>query len=374
MSTSPNRVTIDLAAIIHNLNQVKNITGQKTKIMGVVKSDAYGHGIVKVAENLAAHGVDRFGVAYLHEALMLRANGIKSPIVVLCGIQAREEAQTVIENGLIPVVFDAERARIFAEEGKRLGKKVDIQVKVDTGMGRLGVLTSEYYDLLTTIKTFAELNPEGLISHLSSADEKGRDFTEKQIHEFTETIDGARSMGFELHWNNLANSAGTMLYPSAHFDMVRPGIMLYGGLPSLDFSSPVQLKPAMSFRARILQVKTLPDDTPVSYGRTYHTQGQQAVAVLSAGYGDGLFRDLSNKGKVLVGGKKVPIIGRVCMNMTLCDVTGVEGVKSGDEAVFLGSQGDEAITGDDMARWADTISYEVFCSLGQRHTRDYILG
>jgi alanine racemase len=179
-------------------------------------------------------------------------------------------------------------------------------------------------------------------------------------------------MGLDLPLNNLANSAGLMKFKDAHFELVRPGIMLYGGLPCPDFNAPVALKPAMRFSGEVIQVRDFPPHTPVSYGRTYHTEGPRRIAVISAGYGEGLPRGLSNRGKVLIKGKKVPITGRVCMNMTMVDVTGLRDVRSGDEAIFLGAQDGEKITADDLASWAGTISYEILCSAGQRNPKEYV--
>jgi alanine racemase len=216
------------------------------------------------------------------------------------------------------------------------------------------------------------LDLEALTSHLSSADERAGNFTEIQIKHFMKAIEAGRSMGLALPFNSLANSAGVMWHQQTHFEMVRPGIMLYGGLPSPDFISPVTLKTAMHFKGQVLQVRDLPDHTPISYGRTYYTEGPRRIAILSAGYGDGLPRSMSNRGNVLVRGKRVPIVGTICMNLSLCDITGLEDVKPGDEAVFLGSQGDEIITGDDIARWSGTVSYEVFCSIGHRNKKEYL--
>lgn len=179
-------------------------------------------------------------------------------------------------------------------------------------------------------------------------------------------------MGLGLPLNNLANSAGIIGYKEAHLGMIRPGITLYGGLPSPEYKSPVTLKPVMHFNGRIQQIRDLPDKTPVSYGRTYHTKGLRRLAVLSAGYGDGLPRSMSNIGDALIKGKRVPIVGTICMNLTICDITGIDYVKPGEPVVFLGSQGHETITGDDLARWSGTISYEVFCSIGQRNRKEYL--
>jgi alanine racemase len=372
MNCSPNRVSVDLSALVHNLNQVKALLNPGTRIMGVVKSDAYGHGLLPVSKALEMNGVDCLGVAHVEEALEVRKNGIRCPIVVLCGIQTREGARAVIDKNFTPVVFDLDTVGLLADEGSRTGKKIHVQLKVDTGMGRLGIQYSDVTHFLRKMSEYKNIYLEGLTSHLSSADEIAEDFTGRQIEMFRRAIETVRAMGVELPLNNLANSAGVMGYEDSHFDLVRPGIMLYGGKPSPEFSSRLRLRPVMNFSGRILQVRDLQDQTPVSYGRTYYTKGPRKIAIVSAGYGDGIPRSLSNTGKVLVRGRKCDILGRVCMNMMVCDVTGLKGVVAGDEVVFLGTQGDETITGDDMARWGKTISYEIFCAIGQRHTRDYV--
>jgi len=221
------------------------------------------------------------------------------------------------------------------------------------------------------IMQYKELYLEALASHLSSADEPRRDFTEIQINNFKKAIEIGHNIGLDLPLNNLANSAGIMAYKDSHFDMVRPGIMLYGGLPSPGFQSPLPLRPVMHFRGEIIQIRDMSDNKPVSYGRTYYTKGLQRIAVISGGYGDGLPRSISNRGKVLISGKKVNLIGRVCMDMIMSDITGLKDIRPGNEVVFLGRQGGEIITGDDIAGWGGTISYEIFCSIGQRNIRKY---
>jgi alanine racemase len=367
-----NRLSIDLSALAHNFTLVKTIVGQKTNVMGVVKTDAYGHGLVAVAKTLEKHGVHSLGVAHFHEAMELRHSGISFPIVILCGIRTREEAEAVVSHGLTPTLFDPAVAEVLATESARKKTFVKVYIKVDTGMGRLGVPSSDLAFFLKRVTRFKEIRIEGLTSHLSSADDADHAFTENQIRGFSKAIEMGRAAGLDLPLNNLANSAGLMKFKGAHFDMVRPGIMLYGGLPSPEFDPPVPLKQVMRFSGEVIQVQDFPDHTPVSYGRTYYTQGPRRIAVLSAGYGEGLPRNLSNKGKVLIRGKKAPITGRVCMNMTMVDVTGLRDVRSGDEAVFLGTQDGEKITADDLASWAGTISYEVLCSLGQRNPKEYV--
>jgi alanine racemase len=368
----PNNVTIDLSALIHNLNQVRKLIDRNTKIMGVVKSDAYGHGLIPVSQILEKNRIDCLGVSYLYEALELRKAGIRVPIVILCGIQTREESRQVVENELTPVLFDLTVAEILMQESARLGKKTPIHLKVDTGMGRLGISHKEIGPFLQRIMTLKHLDIKAIMSHLSSADDCESDFTDVQISKFEEVIQVARSMGLDLPFNNLANSAGIMAYKRAHFGMVRPGIMLYGGLTSPEFKSPVPLRPVMHLKGKVLQIRDLKGQTPVSYGRTYHTDGPCRIAILSAGYADGLPRSMSNRGRVLISEKKVPIIGTVCMNLTICDTTGLEDISTGDEAVFLGSQGQKTITGDDMAVWAGTISYEIFCSIGGHNKKAYL--
>ncbi|EFK96289.1 Alanine racemase, partial [sediment metagenome] len=249
-----NHLTIDLSALARNLNQVKAMVGENTRIMGVVKADAYGHGLVAVAKTLEENRVHSLGVAHFHEAMELRNRGISLPIVVLCGIRRREELEAAVHHGLVPTLFDPAVVEVFAAECARTKTVGRAYIKVDTGMGRLGLLSSELVSFLHQAARFKELRIEGLTSHLSSADDAEPGFTETQIRSFRKAVEAGRAMGLDLPLNNLANSAGLMKFKAAHFDMVRPGIMLYGGLPSPDFNSPVPLKPVMRFSGEIIQV------------------------------------------------------------------------------------------------------------------------
>jgi len=372
MIVSPNSVVIDLSALVSNFRQTRNLVGRDARIMGVVKADAYGHGLLKVGKVLEKQGIDCLGVAYTGEALVLREGGIRIPIVILCGIRTREECLQVLEKRLTPVLFDLSAAEILSQECRRQGITARVHVKVDTGMGRLGIDAAHIGPFLQKIISFKRLEIEGLATHLATADESDARFTEEQVARFEAAIAAGRSLGLDLPLNNMANSAGVMCHRKTRFNMVRPGIMLYGGKPSPRFVSPASLAPVMHLRGQVLQIKDLVHETPVGYGRTYYTKGPQRVAVLSAGYADGLPRALSNRGKVLVGGEKADIVGSVCMNLTVCDITGREDVRPGDEVVFLGSQGGKTITGDDMAEWAGAISYEIFCAIGRKHVRSYI--
>ncbi len=372
MISKPNKVHINLTALAQNLDQIRSLLATNTQIMGVVKADAYGHGLLPISRTLEQNRIDCLGVAYLKEALFLRKNGSKLPIMVLCGINTMEESQKVVENNLTPVIYDPVVAERLSRESISQGKKTRVHIKVDTGMGRLGIHYQDIGNFVKKILPLKGLEIEALITHLSSADEQEQTFTTTQIQNFKMAIREVQAMGLELPLNSMANSAGIMKYKDSHFNLVRPGIALYGGLPANDFASPVRLKPVMTFYGQVLQVRDVQDNTPLSYARTHYTKGPRRIAILSAGYSNGLSRLLSNRGKVIIRGIKFPIVGRICMNLTICDITGSNAIKPGDKAVFLGSQDNTAITAEKIAHWADTISYEVFCSIGQNNNKEYV--
>ena len=372
MNSSPNKVRINLSALQHNLSKVRELVGKETRIMGMVKSNAYGHGLVQVARELEKLQIDSLGVDYMSEAIKLRADGIKIPVILLMGISTSEEAKKVADYSLTPVVFDLHSARLISEEGKKSGRSISVYVKIDTGMGRLGIDFRETGLFLKQVLGIKGITIQGLFSHLSAADQEDTLFTKTQIDHFKEAISAGRELGLELTMNNLANSAGIIRYKEAHFDLVRPGIMLYGGLPCPDFADPPALEHLMTFYSSVVQVREVRGGTPISYGRTFYTDGAKKIAIISAGYGDGLSRALSNTGQVLIHGEKARIIGRVCMNLTIADVTSIKDLQKGDKVVFLGEDKGNRITADDMARWANTISYEILCSLGSRNAREYM--
>jgi alanine racemase len=371
MQPHPNSVLIDLRALVYNLKQIRGLLRRGTRLAAVVKSDAYGHGLVPISRTLEKNGVDALAVAHLDEALELRDAGIRGDIILLSDLGTRESCEYVVEKGLTPVIYSLDTAERLNQAGRRRRKRIDVYLKVDTGMGRLGICHKDVAGAFDRFSGFDHLALIGLTSHLSTADDPDSDFVHAQRRRFERIVSMGRARELGLRWNNISNSAGTAVHQNLHFDMVRCGIMLYGGLPHPDFKSPVPLKPVMHFRARVLQLRVLEDRTPVSYGRTHYTEGDRQVAVISSGYGNGIPRRLSNRGVVLVEGKRVPIVGTICMNLTLCDVTDIPHVRVGDEVVMLGSQGTARITGDDMARWAETISYEVFCSIGQMNQKEY---
>jgi len=372
MSISPNRVTIDLSALQYNLSRVRELIGQGTRIMGIVKSDAYGHGLIPVAMELEKLHIDSLGLDYLSEAIRLRDEGIGTPVVILLGISTPQDAKKVLDYNLTPVIFDLDSARMLSEQGKKSGRPIKVYVKIDTGMGRLGIYFKEAEAFLKQLMNMKGIKVEGLFSHLSAADEQDPLFTHTQIKNFREAISTSQRLGLEVPMNTLANSAGIMRCRDARFDLVRPGIMLYGALPSPDFANPPPLRHLMTFCSSVVQVREVTHGTPISYGRTFYTDGAKKIAIISAGYSDGLSRSMSNKGQVLVHGQRARIIGRMCMNLTIADVTAIKDVKKGDRACFLGKRKGDMITADDMARWADTISYEVLCSIGRRNKREYV--
>jgi alanine racemase len=372
MNTSPNKVTIDLSALRYNLLKIRELVGQGTRIMGIVKSDAYGHGLIPVARELEKLRIDSLGLNYLPEAIRLRGEGIETPVVILLGIYTPQDAKKVVDHNLTPVIYDLDSASMLSEEGKKSGRPINVYVKIDTGMGRLGVDFKETALFLKQLMKMKGVKIEGLFSHLSTADQEDTGFTKTQIKNFKEVIAASRGIGLDLSMNNLANSAGIIRYRDAHFDLVRPGIMLYGGLPCPDFANPPPLRHLMTFCSSVLQVREVRHGTPISYGRTFYTDGSRKIAIVSAGYADGLSRSMSNKGMVLIHGQKARIIGRICMNLTIVDVTPIKGVNKGDRVYFLGKNKGNMITADDMACWANTISYEVLCSIGSRNRREYI--
>jgi alanine racemase len=361
----PNRVEVDGAALRHNLGRIRSLVPPGTAITAVVKADAYGHGLVEAARVFEAARVERLAVAHVAEALQLRDAGVKTPVVVLCGITSGEEARAVVDNDLIPVLQEPGPAEVLSGESLRRGKTTPVQLKIDTGMGRLGVPFNETGVFVDHALRLGGIRPEGLLSHLPSADEADTGLTETQIRRFKGCLETAAARGVGPETSSLANSAGTLWFPEARFNMIRPGILLYGGSPSPEHVHNMDLMPAMTFRARVLQVREFPPGTPVGYGGTYVTRRTTRAAVISAGYADGLPRSLSNRGHALIRGKRVPILGRVCMNLTTADVTGIPDAGPGDQAVFLGRQGEAVLEGDEVAAACGTISYEIYCALGK---------
>ncbi len=371
MVTSLVELKIDLAALRHNYLELRRRLTPGVKLLAVVKADAYGHGLVPAARTLAEVGAEYLGVASLEEGLALRREGLGLPILLLMGI-GPAEAQAAAAADLEVVLYRRDVAQALAAAGRSLGKKVRVHLKVDTGMGRLGLLPPEVPQFLEGLREFPALEVLGLISHLAMADSDDKTYTRKQLQEFLALLSAARNQGWELPFSHIANSAALLDMPEAQFNMVRPGISLYGSPPSPFRPWGVGLKPVMSLRAQVLQVKRLPPGSSISYGGTYVTPDWCTLAVLPVGYCNGYPRLLSNRGEVLLKGIRAPIRGRVCMNLTMVDVSHIPGVAAGDTATLLGEDGGDRLTADELAAWAETISYEIYCALGAANPRRYV--
>jgi len=365
-----NTIEIDLKALRHNFEQVRRFLKPPTKIMAIVKSDAYGHGMIPISKELSKLGVDFLGVGDVREGLTLRKAKISSPIVVLLGISG-EECECVIQNNLIPAVYRLDITHGLSQEALKRDRIQKIHLKIDTGMGRLGIPAHEVTSFLGKIKPLKSLEVEALFSHLACAHEFDEEYTRFQLEGFRKAIVEAKRMGFSLLYNHIANSAAIINYKEAHFDLVRPGIMLYGSLPSPQFKEKAFLKPVMTFKSRIIQIKRLPPNSGISYGRTYVTPREALIATIPVGYDNGYMKSLSNKGEVLIGGRRAKIVGTVCMNLLMIDVTNIPNVQVNDEVVLLGRQMKDVITAEEIAEKAGTISYDIYCAFGNRNQRVY---
>ncbi|ACN13597.1 Alr [Desulforapulum autotrophicum HRM2] len=371
---------IDLDAIAHNLKTLRALTKAHTAVMAVVKADAYGHGAVRVAKKALESGVTHLGVARLHEALELRNAGINAPILVF-GYIPESDVDTLIALEVSPTVFDLETACMLSERAVAKGTHIKIHLKVDTGMGRLGILpdsrrpSSEKKGALAevlTISALPGLKIEGIYTHFAAADTLDKGYAEYQHQTFMAFIEGLKHLGIEIPLVHSANSAALIDLPEAHFNMVRAGIAMYGLAPSgeVDIRS-LDLRPAMEIHSIITSVKKVPKSFKVSYGMTYETEKETVIAAVPIGYADGFSRLFSSRGEMIVRGRKAPIAGRVCMDQTLIDVGEIPGVKPGDEVVILGTQANQRITADEMAETIGTINYEVISSLTARVPKIY---
>lgn len=371
MITSMVDLAIDLGALRHNYRELRSLCAPGVKMMPVVKADAYGHGLLRCARTLAAAGADYLGVGSVEEGRALRQAGISLPLLVLLGILPVDGAEAV-DQDLDVALYRKDVAQALDAAARARGKKTGVHLKVDTGMGRLGVAPEEVLPFLESLKACAHLEVRGLISHLAMADLEDKTYTYRQISEFEELLAAARLKGWELPLSHIANSAALLEVKAAHFALVRPGIMLYGSPPAPGRPAPVDLKPVMSFTSQVVQVKRLPPGTPISYGGTYVTPDWCDLAVVPVGYCNGYSRLLSNRGAMLIRGQRAPIRGRVCMNLTMVEVTHISDIQVGEPVTLLGEDGGDRLTGDELAGWAQTISYEIYCALGTANPRRYV--
>jgi len=374
LSSRPTRALIDLDALGHNYRRLCSRLTRGTVIMAVVKADAYGHGAARVGLELERLGCPFFAVALASEGVELRRAGLQAPVLVLGGV-FREDMEAIFSHDLTPVIHSVESASLVQEGATARGVKKAVHLKIDTGMARIGIRPKEALAFLQGLEgDFPNISLEGMLSHFAESEAPESAFTARQLKAFKETAALAQGLGMEIKYLHMANSAAMARLKEAHFNMVRPGIMLYGACPAPDLEVEMDLRPVMKFTTEVLQIKRLPAGSPVSYGRTFVTTRDSLMATLPVGYGDGLPRSLSNRGHVLIRGVKAPIRGLVCMDLTVCDVTDIEGAAPGDEAVLIGAQGPEEITAREIAAMTGTISYEVFCNVSGRVPRVFTGG
>lgn len=355
---------IDLSALRHNLAIVRRHVSMRP-VIAVIKADAYGHGAVAVARTLLEEGVTTLAVAFTGEARALRAAGIESPILVLFD---HSDVSAYFDLGLIPVISDLSSAGLFAEEARRRAVELPVHMKIDTGMGRMGVRPETAADEVLRLAGMEGLRLEGLLSHFSEADLGDKTFAAYQISTFESIRSAAASRLGRRLLCHMANSAAALSMEEALFDAVRPGIVLYGCSP---LPESFGMRPVMTVRTQVLALRRLPSGHPVSYGRTFVTSRDSLIAVLPLGYADGFNRLFSNNAEVLIRGRRVPVVGRVCMDLSMADVTDIGGVSAGDEVVIMGRQGEAEMTASEMADRINTIPYEVVTSLGSRAQRRY---
>ncbi len=362
---------IDLDAITHNLSYIRSIVGQQRGLIAIVKANAYGHGAVPVAWHLASLGASMLGVGDSQEAIELRRAGISIPTLVL-GAIVRGELGDVVAHDIAVTVHSAERIRLLEREGRRIGRRVSVHLKIDTGMARLGCRPSRALDLARLIHEAGHLRLDGLCSHFSSVGppDAGNDaFTQRQVELFDRVCGEIRDAGISLPRRHAAASSAILGRIADHLDDVRPGLALYGYAPGWEAEK--ELRPALSLKTQVIFLKDLPRGTPIGYGREHTTAKRTRIATLPVGYNDGYAFRLGGRADVLIRGRRAPVVGRVSMDYLTVDVGGIPGVSVGDEVVLIGRSGDEQVTAPDLARRAETIVYEILTRLGKRVQRIY---
>jgi alanine racemase len=365
---------INLDNIAHNLREIRRIVGKRTEIMAVVKADAYGHGILETVSTMIHNGATRLAVSMLDEAIQLRNTGIKVPILVLSHTSP-QRAEELIKYNITQTVYSHEMAKILSEAAVRQGAKIRVHIKIDTGMSRVGFLPG--YSAVKDVVKIHELKGiivEGIFTHFSTADEKDREYTNYQAEMFESILSELNRIGILIPIRHVSNSAAILQYPELTMDLVRPGIIMYGIYPSNDMDRTIiDLKPAMTLKASISHVKWVEKGTPVSYGRKFITPRKTRLATLPIGYADGYSRLLTGKSRVIINGQYAPVVGSICMDQCMVDVTDVTGdINVGDEAILIGKKGDLKISAYEIADIMGTIPYEIICIIGKRVPRVYI--
>lgn len=363
-------VEVDLDNFTGNLKEVRRLIGPQVKILQVVKADAYGHGAIEISNAALKNGASCLGVANADEGVQLRVGGITAPIIILSPSPDSEIAQ-IIKYNLIPSVSDILFARQLQKKYEKAGIRAQIHIEVDTGMGRGGTVNQEIIRMIHEILTFPNISLEGIFTHLSQS-ETVNDYNENQWQLFSGTLDELQRQNISIHIRHMANSGAVLNYPAFHLDMVRPGLMTYGIYPSQETMNKAGLAPVMGFKTRVLLIKDFPKGCSIGYGRTFITDRTTKIATIPVGYGDGYGFILSNRGEALVGERRVPVVGRISMDMCTLDVTQIPTCQIGDEVVLMGRQGKEEITADGLAAKLNTISYEIICALGKRAPRVFL--
>lgn len=372
--TRPVWAEVNLEHIRHNFREVRRLTGGSVKVMAVVKANAYGHGAPEVASALRGEGADYFGVALLNEAVQLRKAGIEEPVLIL-GWTPVQDYKRALDHRITLTIYSLEEAEILSRISIEQGLPARVHLKVDTGMGRLGFQTHDGDpDRILDVLKLPGLEVEGIFTHLAKADEKDKTYTGLQIRRFINLVQWVENTaGYHFRLKHAANSAAIIDHPEAYFDLVRPGIMLYGLNPSSDVRlDKVDLRQAISLRARVSHIKEVPAGTPISYGGRFVTAETSVIATLPLGYADGYSRLLSGKAEVIIGGQRAPLVGRVCMDQIMFNATGLTArVKQGDIVTLIGRDGNNFIPVDELAGILGTINYEVTCAVSARVPRVY---
>jgi alanine racemase len=370
ISERPTVAQVNLEALSHNYAEVvRHAEGRN--ILAVVKAGAYGHGSIPVSRRLLDLGADMLGVALVEEARELRAAGIHAPILVM-GIEFPEQAEAIIALKLTPVISTMSFAHALSAVAGKSKLKVPVHVKIDTGMGRIGIPPEDAADFIASIGRLPGIDVQGLMTHFADADLCDKDYASKQIDRFELLMEKLSAWGMTIPVRHAANSAAILDYRRALFTMVRPGLMLYGYNPLEAKVEKADLRPVLSLVTRIAFLKKVQSGVPISYGRTFVTKRESLIATLPIGYADGYSRRLSNVGEAIVRGVRVPVVGRVCMDMCMIDVTDVPGTIEGDPVALIGNQASEKITADDIAQKTGTIAYEVLCGISSRVPRIYL--
>lgn len=365
----PAWVEVDLTALKKNLNSLRGCTAPGTEMMTVIKADAYGHGALRVADLYRKEGVKRFAIVMIQEGVELRVNSFNEPILII-GNTLEDDYPELVKYNLTPTIYKYSQAEELNRIAVMQGKKVNVHIEIDTGMGRLGFIPSaEAVEDIIKISQLTNIFVEGIYTHLATADRlKDQSYVNIQYDKFMKILNQLEDAGIHIPIKHMSNSAATINFPKMHLDMVRPGTSLYGLYPGAEMAAAptVELFPAMSVKAKLVHIKLVPIGTKVSYSGTFEAKRPTVIGVVPLGYVDGIFRQLANKGSVLLKGQRCPIVGNICMDQFMIDITDVTNPQLGDEVVIIGNQGKERITADEVGALVNTISVEVVTRLGKR--------